>query len=662
MILYGSKNPNAELVILFGNCQTIPIALQLAAADTSPKGRTYGCVLNHRVPGEIQLMPTAEQLKRCVLYLEQYDSPSTIPTREMLREQLLDHCPRLIFPTFMMFCLWPFDTAETHGTSELPSFPWGRYPHGDSLGLELAADTLTREQAMEAYMQLSQSRMPDLQQRLQNDVDRIGRHDRASDIQIGDYVIPNFRQRKVFLTPGHVSNEALLEMATRIHRAIAPTLGNDPEVGCIRMERAITDYQGMSAFELPIHPSVAHELQLQYCNRDTRFNWFGHHWTFSEYIARYITYDCSWNIRPQSEHPPGKAVDIFSADIQLSAAKGLRWMPDRIMVTGEQIAVEGWALSMWDSPDSIRFLLNGQDFEHIEWPIDSPDMLGPLGSIPGAHSARFRCRQRLRPEAGACAGGTIRLNVTGRFGEHRHSYRTAWFIPGPQPEMPGPLGDGPEAVVDNATLSHCTLAERIRHFLDDRFGRPLASFAEVLDLGNHMTGHLARHCPAEASTAPYRQNIRSWQYRRPDACPSLVEPLKNLPFTTSTFDLVIGIGLPQFSNVILSHDSLMELQRIAAPGALVLISLPGMAQAALTQNRSEEQSPLQGEDANQDKNRSCEARYRTDYIYSRWDNHFEVLEIVEALAGCQDLVVMRRRGPDACMSHPADTVDVRPLR
>lgn len=296
MILFGNKSPDAELVILFGNCQTIPIAMQLAAADTSPRGRLYGCVLNHTVPGETRTMPTSEQLRHCVLYLEQYDSSARIPVRETLREQLLDHCPRLIFPTFMMFCLWPFDTEETRGTSELPDFPWGRYPHGDSLGLELSADRLAGEQAVTAYMLLSEKRMPDIQLRLQQDIDRIIRHDQASDIQIGDYVIPNFQQRKLFLSTGHVSNEALLEIATRIHRATVPILGEDPEVGLTRMKRAMAGYCGMSSFELPIHPMVAHQLQLKYCDQESSFNWFGHHWSFSEYIARYIALDCSWSV------------------------------------------------------------------------------------------------------------------------------------------------------------------------------------------------------------------------------------------------------------------------------------------------------------------------------------------------------------------------------
>ncbi len=71
MILYGNQASDAELVLLYGNCQT-PFLARLLAAAREDKG--YLCVLNHAPPGKEPEKPTAEQMRRCSLYLEQYDS------------------------------------------------------------------------------------------------------------------------------------------------------------------------------------------------------------------------------------------------------------------------------------------------------------------------------------------------------------------------------------------------------------------------------------------------------------------------------------------------------------------------------------------------------------------------------------------------------------
>lgn len=71
MLFYGNPAPDAELVVMYGNCQ-IPFLASLLAAAHGDKG--FLCVLNHAPPGEEPDRPTPEQMQRCCLYLEQYDS------------------------------------------------------------------------------------------------------------------------------------------------------------------------------------------------------------------------------------------------------------------------------------------------------------------------------------------------------------------------------------------------------------------------------------------------------------------------------------------------------------------------------------------------------------------------------------------------------------
>ncbi len=644
MILYGNAAPDAELVILYGNCQTVPLAMLLAAADASPKGRGYVCVLNHAVPGQPHVMPGAEELQRCILYLEQYDSEESIATRETLRQGLPDSCPRLIFPTFMMFCFWPFDTKDPRAELE-PNMPWGRYPYGDSVGLAVAAQGLSGDQAVSAYLQLAAEHMPDLQQRLLVDIERITRHDQASDIAIGDYVLDNFRRQHLFWTTGHVCSEALGVLGKRIYQATLPLLGGDPNQGLASIDEAVNEYSGMGNVQVPIHPDVARELELEFYDEQMPFLWFGHRWDFNQYITRYIAYDRSWQIEFGIPSPPCNIppVDIYRADLQLSTARHLRWMPDRITLDAEELIIEGWALNTWDAPQAARFLINGRDIEQVEWPIASPDLLAIFGAIPNTDAARFRCRQSLSDDQNLFQDDFVRLNVTGQFGEHRHSYRTAWYLCDPRLEA----RPAQTEQIDSPRLGGATITMRIQQLLVDRFDRGLNSFTAVLDLHcGYLTHYLSLLCPHKLTgVASDAEKLHNCAQSTPNAHFQLIDWQQPMPFAAASFDLAIGISLLGQLGAPEERAWLTELQRLLSPGGLVLLSLPGQAQAVLHQIPSERLRDMQQEGILQQgaTGHVHEVLRSHDYVQAKWEEFFDVLEIVPAIAGSQDLVVMRRR-------------------
>ncbi|SIR93597.1 hypothetical protein SAMN05878276_1001 [Aquipseudomonas alcaligenes] len=639
MIVHGNTAPDAELVILYGNCQTVPLALQLAAADSSPAGRGYACVLNHAVPGHPRELPEAKDLQRCVLYLEQYDREESIAVRDAVRRGLPDGCPRLIFPAFMFYCPWPFYRRVEPRAEMEPGMPWGRYPYGDSVGLEIARQGLAEEQSVAAYMQLSNERMPDLQHRLQIDIERITRHDAASDIVIGDYVLANFRRKHLFWTPGHVCNEALGVLAQRLFKATLPLLGGDAETGLAQMDAALSTYSGMSAMQLPIHPQVARALELEFCDEQTPMQWFGNRWNFSQYIRRYIAYDRSWQIVPETPLPAccNPAVDLYRTELQFRAARHLRWMPGHISVDSGKLTIDGWALSTWDAPEAMRLLINGEDVEQLEWPLASPDMLPIFGAFPNAGAARFRCRQSL-PEL--APNDFMSLNVTGRLGEHRHSYRTAWYLHAS--DLHQAKGN---SSIELARLGGATITMRMQKLLMDRFDRTLDTFASVLDLHcGYLTPYLAMLSPQVTGVSSDAESIRVCRQYIPAARFQLIDSQPPMPVAPATFDLVIGISLMGQFDEHAQHIWLAELQRAIVSGGLLLLSLPGTTLAVLQQITSKQLLSVQQAGILPEKTDAAAAVLRShDYVMTKWDEYFEVIDIVEAIAGGQDLVIMRKR-------------------
>ncbi len=305
MLFFGNPAPDAELVILYGNCQTPFLATLLAAAH-GDKG--YLCVLNHAPPGEEADKPSLEQLQRCCLYLEQYDSqpdlsnqeelPETkrygIPLRRYLREHRPKSCPKLIFPSFLMTCMWPFASTGDPRNKPEPGYVWGRYPYANKVAMKIAARGLKGEEALDAYKRLSRKHMPNFRKVLKKAKNELKTRDAHCDIKIADYVWANFRKRHLFLSWGHIRKEAIGVLAERIHDAIQPHLGGDPETTRQRLLAALAQMSDMDTMEEPIDPVVADGLGLKFCQPDKRFRWYEQSWTFDEYMTRYLDYDTSW--------------------------------------------------------------------------------------------------------------------------------------------------------------------------------------------------------------------------------------------------------------------------------------------------------------------------------------------------------------------------------
>lgn len=292
MLIYGNSAPDAELVLLYGNCQVPYFAQLLAAADAPHSGRGFVCVSNHSAPGGELIFPERSLLDRCTLYLEQLEAPRDIPLRTYLRDNLVS-VPKVVFPSLYMMSFWPFESIEPRGSSSV-HYPWRRYPHGEMVGLRIAEQGLRGEAAYDAYMSLAAERMPDLLRRMEWDFTTLRTNDQSCDVPLGSWVERTYRTHYSFWTPGHLSAECLGNAARLLFDAVFPLLGGSREEKSACLETAIGQASGIGELQLPINPLVVEQLGLQFVNADTRYQWYDQQWTFREYITRYIAYDESW--------------------------------------------------------------------------------------------------------------------------------------------------------------------------------------------------------------------------------------------------------------------------------------------------------------------------------------------------------------------------------
>ena len=292
-LVYGSLDTRARTVLVYGNCQAPSVAQGLATLDDLHENFRFVCVLNHAPPGvEAAVVPDA-LLQDVALVLQQHEERAGVPALVALQQRLPAGLPVVTFPSFILQSPWPFECVETRPNPPEPGRPWGRYPMGDMIGLEVTRTGLQGPLAVAAYLDLSARKLPDMQVRLQRDLDRIRRYDQHCDVQLSDYVESTFRREHLFWTNGHVSGAGMHALVDRIAQAARPYLGGTPERArtCLA---GLREHGGLGVHQLPIHPLVAEALGLEFWHADMAYRWETEHWTFFEYIQRYIEFDTHW--------------------------------------------------------------------------------------------------------------------------------------------------------------------------------------------------------------------------------------------------------------------------------------------------------------------------------------------------------------------------------
>lgn len=106
---------------------------------------------------------------------------------------------------------------------------------------------------------------------------RLQQADAEIGTNIGRYVLANFRKRRLFHTLGHPT----IEVCAMIAVELAHKLGLSPQMAELPCDDS--DY-----FQVPVHPTIAASLELEWVRPDTRYRIRDQWLTFAEYQNRYI--------------------------------------------------------------------------------------------------------------------------------------------------------------------------------------------------------------------------------------------------------------------------------------------------------------------------------------------------------------------------------------
>ena len=344
---------------------------------------------------------------------------------------------------------------------------------------------------------------------------------------------------------------------------------------------------------------------------------------------------------------------------------GPRWCADIVENDGSDFIARGWALAPNGDHSRLEFRINDQPFDRVTYPVHREDVGRRLPFIPDAGESGFECRisgGRLKesPQSDFCLALRDRAAAEGS-----NSYLNFYFPGDGTDSIPLPDSLRMQRVHGNdkaATFRSVgfSVFKTMENVLQAKFGRGYSGFPRVLDWGcgsGRVTRYFARHPNLRVTGIDIDPDNIGWcreqmPFARFQTTP--LHPPTGLP--AASFDLLIGISIFTHLKEREHFLWLEELRRLAAPGAVLLMSIHGgiaacfshLAPNTLRQWRKAglfDSGACELPGVKLDEADYYRSTYHTpDYVRKHWSKYFKIVDILPDHIGVQqDLVVMRRR-------------------
>jgi len=347
--------------------------------------------------------------------------------------------------------------------------------------------------------------------------------------------------------------------------------------------------------------------------------------------------------------------DVFSGVL----SRG-RWMVHRIRTDGEFV-VEGWAVPPFGMPMEFAISHNGTLLELVSC-VPSAEAATRFDIPPGSGAYDFIARGPLVPGSSSTAAHVFEF-VNPRTGEPFDPHQSVAL----QIEHDGPIPDedrrkrvGGSSDLLPFLQQGLSAYLRLDQVLGEYFGSSFSASRAILDWGSGC-GRVFSHLPVEllerltgididAGSVAWCRSVY------PAARFETIELDPPTPLPTSTYDVIFGISV--FTHLLepAAEAWLQELHRLSAPGGAILVTVLGdvaWANAGFSLNRFIEfrasgfynaGKNTDLDDAQADASQYYNTFVSRRYIYEKWSQYFEVLDVIAGSIGNhQDLVVLRRR-------------------
>jgi hypothetical protein len=278
------------MIVVYGNCQA-GVYADLLRKICAP-GLQVHYVMSFDHPTELQAELPNEALEKCTLFLQQVEvnkSTRFTPSLYLSPRAQIVHFVPLDFNL-----LWPFNFTDPRNVGEPPDFPFGRFPYGDRIVVELLREGLSGDALWQAYCARSVIKLPDLARLEALEQKRLEARETNTTHSIASYIMSEFRNQRLFWTINHPSSALLAKQFSDILSVSNKTLNIPGDVRELAA-KFFHNYEPFDHNHVPIHPDVARRLQLAWWSPTLKYRYLdGSMLTFEETMRNYI------NFRPLS--------------------------------------------------------------------------------------------------------------------------------------------------------------------------------------------------------------------------------------------------------------------------------------------------------------------------------------------------------------------------
>ncbi len=270
-------------VLFYGDCQAHLLCACLRSLPGFEKLFQAERFLDFVYPGsEGMAAPPAELLERCEVLIIQKAAKRPDPD---YAERLASRGAKIIrFPTTTCPPLWPQECPDKRNRTE-SKYPFGRYPHGDRVLLDLMAQGKSEEEIVEEYLAADVASLFNVERVMDYWRFTLAALDAHSDIKAAAFLQKNFRTKRLFYTRNHPSPGLTYFLLQEIIRR---AWGEGTPFPHVLFAASLP----MDQYMAPIHPSVAQALGLKWCGEETLHRHFDNGWfTHREFARRYVRYE-----------------------------------------------------------------------------------------------------------------------------------------------------------------------------------------------------------------------------------------------------------------------------------------------------------------------------------------------------------------------------------
>lgn len=274
-----------KTLVIYGNCQAQALAgiLQHNALATSLFKVLYCASFDQ--PDESLRRLEQCNVAECAILWSQHD-PQPFPYAAAVPPD----CLTIRFPSLDFNGLWPFNCVNPYNSADPPHFPWGRFPYGDYVIVNQVQAGVSADETFRHYFEKWDAYKPNLPRLIDLETARLAARDAHCDVRMGEWILDNFRAKRLFWTINHPTASALSELIRRLLEASARV---EPALLSVDADLTLREQFGgergpLGAVSIPIHPKVASELELRWCDSREQYTVFGEIYSYENYFRAMI--------------------------------------------------------------------------------------------------------------------------------------------------------------------------------------------------------------------------------------------------------------------------------------------------------------------------------------------------------------------------------------